>query len=329
MTVKSALEFRQLVRELRRPMSAAKRRATRLRPSYRLRYPRKLEGQLQRFLESQNGIIWKVFLSWFLSKLPEWRKQRERIRQDSWDTEIELFLKQLEEDFNLAMEAPTRLSVDARSFAERFSVAILEWGRQEFGKALEKALGQALFGSEEWWGSLQEEWLQRFTQRTVTVRRGFVARIRDVVFEGVSKNKSFDTILEEIKRVGEVFTQSKAEFIARDLTGLLDGLIQEKMNLNLGISLYLWQTMVDERVRGRPSGIYPRSIPSHWDMEGKICKWRDPTVVSSDGVTFTPRTARMPQVHPGVEFLCRCNAAPFLEPILGAVDRQLEEEENV
>jgi hypothetical protein len=31
-----------------------------------------------------------------------------------------------------------------------------------------------------------------------------------------------------------------------------------------------WMTARDERVRGRPGGLYPRAIPSHWAREGKV-----------------------------------------------------------
>jgi SPP1 gp7 family putative phage head morphogenesis protein len=104
--------------------------------------------------------------------------------------------------------------------------------------------------------------------------------------------------------------RSRAELIARDQTLKLYGQIQEERQTQAGIEEYVWSTSLDERVRGNPSGIYPKSHGNHWKLEGKTFRWDDPPVVD-------PTTGR--KEHPGGDFQCRCAAIPVLsddlEPI--------------
>jgi uncharacterized protein with gpF-like domain len=75
----------------------------------------------------------------------------------------------------------------------------------------------------------------------------------------------------------------------------------------LGLKLYEWSTSLDERVR-----------PSHKLMEGKLCKWADSTVYSTDGgKTWKPRPSGAAQTYPGEEEGCRCVALSYEKELLG------------
>jgi len=86
---------------------------------------------------------------------------------------------------------------------------------------------------------------------------------------------------------------------------------RERME-SAGLSMYEWSTAQDERVR-----------PSHALMEGKICKWDDPTVYSTDGKTWKPRPEGAPLVHPGEEEGCRCTALSYWNELVGEVDKAI------
>jgi len=81
---------------------------------------------------------------------------------------------------------------------------------------------------------------------------------------------------------------------------------RERMEAD-GLKLYEWSTSLDERVR-----------PSHALMEGKLCKWADSAVYSTDGgKTWKPRPSGATLTHPGEEEGCRCTALSYEKELLG------------
>jgi SPP1 gp7 family putative phage head morphogenesis protein len=155
---------------------------------------------------------------------------------------------------------------------------------------------------------LQQEWVDRNTSliRLEQRARQEVARIVDApIREGVRVEEIRDRIQARMNVV-----RSRAELIARDQTLKLYGQIQEERQTQAGIEEYTWSTSLDERVRGNPSGIYPKSHGNHWKLEGRTFRWDDPPVVDE-------KTGR--KEHPGGDFQCRCAAIPVLsddlEPI--------------
>jgi uncharacterized protein with gpF-like domain len=88
---------------------------------------------------------------------------------------------------------------------------------------------------------------------------------------------------------------------------------KERME-SAGLTLYIWETGHDERVCG------PCAV-----MDGKLCRWNDPTVYSTDkGKTWEPRPKTAVMLHPGEnkcekEGNCRCIATTFWEELMGEV----------
>jgi SPP1 gp7 family putative phage head morphogenesis protein len=93
-----------------------------------------------------------------------------------------------------------------------------------------------------------------------------------------------------------------AKLIARDQVGKLNGQITQVNQGLAGVEKYMWMTVDDERVRGRPGGRFARSRPSHWALDGKTFSWSDPPVA---GPGTQPG-------HPGDAIQCRCYADPIL-----------------
>ena len=89
---------------------------------------------------------------------------------------------------------------------------------------------------------------------------------------------------------------ARSRLIARDQTGKFWTTLNRIRMQQAGVTEYEWWTKEDERVRGNPDGLYPKSRPSHWDRHGQIFKWDSPP---SDG-------------HPGEPILCRCIARPII-----------------
>ena len=85
-------------------------------------------------------------------------------------------------------------------------------------------------------------------------------------------------------------SRSRADLIARDQIGKLNGKLVEARNRDLGITRYRWSTSGDERVRA-----------SHEALNGQIFAWDNP-----------PEVAPGRREHPGGDYQCRCSAIPVL-----------------
>jgi len=136
-------------------------------------------------------------------------------------------------------------------------------------------------------------------------------------FKGIPlpENRS---LLEQIDFLsGKMNFKRRAKLIARDQTNKLVSVLDQARQQMIGVEKYTWRTSKDRRVVGNPSGLYPvgsKAHGNHWIMEGKMCRWDDATVYSSDGgKTWKKRTGDMPKTHPAYDIQCRCYAEPVLE----------------
>lgn len=107
-------------------------------------------------------------------------------------------------------------------------------------------------------------------------------------------------ILEERFGVAE----SRALFWARDQTLKLYARLQEARQRAAGASRYQWEHSGDERVRGRPDGIWHRNSQNHWVLGNTIQLWDHPPITN-------PRTGS--RAHPGGDPQCRCSAYPLFD----------------
>lgn len=124
------------------------------------------------------------------------------------------------------------------------------------------------------------------------------------------------TLRQQIKEEFKV-SDGRAKVLARDQTSKMNSSLTAIRQTELGIDWYVWKTAEDERVVGRPGGVYKRISKlhrNHWMMQGLLCQWKDPSVYSDDkGKTWKKRKPEMPQNHPGDDIMCRCRAAPFID----------------
>lgn len=120
-------------------------------------------------------------------------------------------------------------------------------------------------------------------------------RIEATILDMVTTGKSNAAIAEAI---GEAFGfgRKRAKLIARDQAAKFNAALNRVRQQQAGVTEYVWWTVLDERVRGNPSGKYPNAKPSHWDRHGKTFKW---SAGPADG-------------NPGEPINCRCIARPVL-----------------
>lgn len=132
-----------------------------------------------------------------------------------------------------------------------------------------------------------------------SIPKQYQQRLETIILSGMQEGKGYRFIKDEIKSLGQS-TDARAELIARDQIGKLNSQFNRIRQQKLGIDKYRWSTSQDERVRGNPSGKYPRSKYNHYNRNNEIFSWDDPP----------------PDGHAGEAVRCRCTPEPYLDEIL-------------
>lgn len=115
-------------------------------------------------------------------------------------------------------------------------------------------------------------WVQRQIDLIKSVPRELHGNVKRVVWKGVQEGKGLSAITEEIHTEARgTISYSRANLIARDQCGTMSAGIAREQMKSAGCYTYIWRNSQDERVRGNPTGRYPKAKPSHWaEREGKV-----------------------------------------------------------
>ena len=105
------------------------------------------------------------------------------------------------------------------------------------------------------------------------------------IIRAVDRKILVEELTESIMHMADV-NEKRAALIACDQVGKLNSQLAQLEQMNQGVDSYIWQTMMDNRVR-----------PEHAARQGKRFYWDDPP---SDG-------------HPGWSYRCRCTAIPLYD----------------
>ena len=157
-------------------------------------------------------------------------------------------------------------------------------------------LGVDVYRSEPWLAELQKNWVSQNTKLIKTIPTQYLGKVEQAVRDGVLNGTSSREIAKQVKEIYGV-TDRRAKIISRDQIGKANAELTQYRQEDLGVKKYKWVTAHDERVRGNPSGRYPKAVPSHYARDGKEFEWGNPP----------------PGGHPGVAILCRCYADPIFE----------------
>jgi uncharacterized protein with gpF-like domain len=138
------------------------------------------------------------------------------------------------------------------------------------------------------------------TRLIKTIPEEHFKKVAQAVY-GNYRGESFPegSLANRLKKLGSI-TDRRAKFIARDQTQKLVTSLNAVRQKEAGVDRYIWRNQGDNRVVGKPGGLYPegnKKHMDHWHREGKIYKWSDPP---ADG-------------HPGQPIGCRCFAEPIVD----------------
>jgi SPP1 gp7 family putative phage head morphogenesis protein len=147
---------------------------------------------------------------------------------------------------------------------------------------------------------LIEGFIHENAARITSIPERLHSDVEQVVTRGLQEGTLGTDLADEVEdRFG--VAENRAKLIARDQIGKLTGQIAQARNQEMGVDAYIWRTANDERVRGRPDGLYPKARPSHWALEGKRFTYDNPP----------------PPGHPGQDYQCRCTQEPDFSGIIG------------
>ena len=165
-------------------------------------------------------------------------------------------------------------------------------------KAINQAIGVnvALPGTDM--SANVDAWAEENTALINNLTQSYLSKVTTAVNSGFRDGLSWRDISKNIRAETGV-AKRRADLIARDQVATMNMQVTKQRSADLEIKQFVWRTMEDQRVRGNPSGRYPKANPSHYARNGKTYNW-------SDG-------AGARDTFPGQAINCRCYAANVIE----------------
>ena len=263
------------------------RKAVKLMSRRQWKYPAALEHQYARSIKFYLDKNWKSYAQ---TLIDSYVPARMDALEDIWP------------------EAPTRGPVLGAlvTIAENME----KFNQQEWDAFKKIAVGTAFSEDDGWTQAVVDEWARTqvtlITKASNDMRDAVARRVRKGVAEGQNNDEVKALIMRDLPGI----STRRAAIIARDQTAKLNSELSQGRMEQAGIETYIWSTSMDERVRGLPGGKYSNAVPSHYLMEGLICRWDDPTKYRNASGEWVPRPMGAPLLHPGQDILCRCVALP-------------------
>lgn len=291
----------------------------------RVKMPRKLKGQAGAYpladeLEYQRYITRTIdafrgnFLEQVARDLKPVLPTRTRLdAADGWDLALDQLLESQQANFN--KDKQQNFLGGLFKFAQNTS----DFNSGEWDKFVEGAVGTVFHEDEPWLKGMLDEWAHTNFDLIKSLSDQYIAKANDIVKKAVNEGVIYSEAMSRLQDMDTSITRKKAKLIARDQIGKLNGQLSQKRMEAAEIELYVWETVGDERVRGNPSGRFPKAVPSHYAIDGKICRWDNAGVYRDEKGEWVHRTALMPTSHPGQEILCRCVAIPYMDDIFAEI----------
>lgn len=178
-------------------------------------------------------------------------------------------------------------AADAVFRAGRYADAV---NKREWLRIIRQAYGVDVLKGEPRLPELLSAWENQNLALIKSLPAQVVDQLRGQMTQGLTFGTDLKTLRQMVMdRTGAA--ESRAELIARDQIGKLNGQLAQYRQGNAGVKEYIWRTMGDERVR-----------PTHRSFNGKRYSWAKGS----------------PEGHPGQPIRCRCVADPILPGIQDA-----------
>ncbi len=307
--------FQLSLRQPRRPKRIPRGPVIRLPAAIWHKYRNALETIVNRWRETAVVIV--------LDKIPAIARQADQertgTRTDSWPDEITEAMELLRLEYD-------RLAAQAHDIALNTFNKVNIISRMQWYDRVKNLMGLNFLSFEPWIQNESKAWIKENVALITKLQGDTVQDIDRIVTNGLRTGRRVEDIRKQILGTDlepGVFkkVETRAELIARDQTGKLLGDLNCRRQEEMGITIYIWRTANDERVRGNPGGSFPNSKPSHYALNGKYCSWRDPAVYA-DTLTeamageWKHRSSIDAFIgNPGEDYQCRCGAEAVFETL--------------
>lgn len=163
--------------------------------------------------------------------------------------------------------------------------AVNNFNMNEFRQSLKSAIGVDVFQSEPKLEEMTELWVKENITLITSVENQYFDRLENIISDAVRNGTLTPEVTKQIQDLTGV-SKRRAQLIAVDQIGKLNGQLTKYRQTMAGIQEYIWRTAGDNRVR-----------PAHMLRNGKKFKWSNPP----------------PDGHPGMAIRCRCVAIPVID----------------
>jgi SPP1 gp7 family putative phage head morphogenesis protein len=323
-TKPTANMFWELLKMKRQSMKPAVRKRP-IRIKGRWLYPYAVERKYAGKIKSILIQTVEPITNYILENIERWQSEFNFIMRDHFDVypdDLQIRIEDIEKEIQ---KIYTEQGQEVRTMITDIGFDVSEQNLTQWGKFTKELIGVEFVPTESWETEVIKAWSNDNFTLIKSLSQEHIKTANTIVSNSLSRGETVNVIKRKIRNLSKTITGSRARLIARDQVGKLNGQYTQKRMTEAGIEMYSWLTAGDERVRGRPGGKFPNAIPSHWAMDGVICRWDDPTKFMENG-KWRKRTAKMPKVHPGQEIQCRCTAVPYMDDIIEEVDRVIENE---
>jgi SPP1 gp7 family putative phage head morphogenesis protein len=200
----------------------------------------------------------------------------------------------------------------------RIADSTFDFNEGQYEKGAKAALGVEFPVGEDWWPVARDTWAAQNYKLIKGDMEKYIGQINALTEKAVTSGLSVKELAKQIAALDDKL-KGRANFIARDQIGKLNGEITQRRMEDVGLSMYIWETSGDERVR-----------PSHEMIDGALCRWDDSAVYSQDGgKTWIPRPSGAVLLHPGIDYLCRCTAIAEWNELVGEADALIAQYEEL
>lgn len=247
-------------------------------PRRRWLYPFGVEREYQRFMKR----VTQALLEAVKEKTDDLKRLTafNPLRTDGLSEDILVLIQTIRKLFEAKIHDMNNIA-EIRKIAKQLD----DFNGNQFRSVMRSALKVDIFQHEPWLNELTDMWITENVRLIKTIPDRFFGEVEGIVGRGLMAGTLTDDLGEQIERVYGV-SERRAQLIARDQVGKLNGDLSMYRQTTIGIDSYIWSTSKDQRVR-----------PDHADREGKEFRWNNPP---EDG-------------HPGKAIYCRCVALPVID----------------
>lgn len=266
----------------------AKQKSKYIIPRRKWRYPSAIERDYARTLRAVARVLLDATMERFALI-----ENVLKARQD--ETDSEYIIRLIKEAY-----AATAATDKALERASRIAQQVRGYNNGEFYDVLRSALKVDIFLPDPDLRRIMEEWTVENVRLIKTIPDEYFGKLQGIVSRGLTQGTLAKDMRQEVQDLYGVSSR-RAQVIARDQVGSLNGLITQKRQTEAGIDVYEWSSSKDSRVR-----------PEHADREGRYYAWPGSGMAGQVINGKTVLTLPVGGKPPGMEILCRCVAYPVI-----------------